>query len=67
MIDELFLTLAPQMAGRQSAAPRLSRMFTPAIVVATGNSRWETSRAQPSSYIFICASAKEKRRFGNAP
>src|SRR6476469_9904514 len=42
-------------------------MFTPASVVAIGNSRCVTSRAEPPSVRRLCASENEKRRFGIVP
>src|SRR6185295_9170086 len=48
-------------------APAFSRMFTPAKVVATGNSRTVTSRAQPPVWRRLCAAAKGNFRFGRLP
>ncbi|MDA9432328.1 hypothetical protein XH88_11210 [Bradyrhizobium sp. CCBAU 51627] len=47
--------------------PGVSRMLTPAMVVEIASSRCVTSRDQPPSRIFMCASANEKRRFGIVP
>ncbi len=47
--------------------PGVRRMLTPAIVVEIANSRCMTSRDQPPSRIFMCASANENRRFGSEP
>ena len=47
--------------------PGFRRMFTPASVVATGNSRAVTSRVQPPSSRRMGASENENRRLGMVP
>src|SRR3981189_283024 len=48
-------------------AAAFRRMFTPAIFLEMPNSRTVTWRVQPPLSSRICASAIEKRRFGNVP
>jgi hypothetical protein len=47
--------------------PGVRRMFTPASVVAIGNSRAVTSRAQPPSSSRLWASEKENFKLGTSP
>lgn len=47
--------------------PDVRRKLTPASAVAIGSSRCVTSRDQPPSRIFTCASANENFRFGIDP